>query len=154
STGSASIGSEINSRSRSTRHIPASRSSCRPASEWKRRTAVLPPAKMADPTPRDLELERAVLGAALYSADVARQVADVDPEIFELDAHVAVQRAFRAIAPALNGAPPDHLTVRRRAESFGQPIDPNLFAQLLDEGINVVRVDDHLERLRMLAAAR
>jgi DNA-binding transcriptional ArsR family regulator len=107
-----------------------------------------------DPGPYDLALERAVLGAALYSGEIARQVAASDPELFERDAHEAVHRALRVAAPSLNGAPPDIVLLSRDSAAAGRPIDPVLLAGLQEAGISVTRVDGYLRRLGELAAAR
>jgi DNA-binding transcriptional ArsR family regulator len=102
----------------------------------------------------DLALERAVLGGALHSAELAREVAALEPCLFELDAHAVIHEALRTLAPTLDGTPPSPGLVRSTAERAGHQVDGELLAALADEGFLVVRLTHHVARLRELAAAR
>jgi DNA-binding transcriptional ArsR family regulator len=104
--------------------------------------------------PMDLELERVVLGAALHSADVARQVAALESSLFELDAHALIHEALRTLVAGLDGAPPTPSLLRSTVERAGHRLDPTLLATLADEGYNVVDVRPYVGRLREVAAAR
>ncbi len=104
--------------------------------------------------PHDAELERAALGAGLYSAEAARTLASVGDELFYLDKHRAVQQAFAELASSLNGTPPDLALVKATTERAGHPVDESVLALIFEAGIAVVDVSKHVSMLRALAAAR
>ena len=104
--------------------------------------------------PVDMELERALLGGALHSAEVARAVAAAPVECFHLEAHRAFHRALGQLVATLNGAPPASALVAATAAAHGEPLDPVLIAHADDAGLLVLDAAPYLERLRELAAQR
>ncbi len=104
--------------------------------------------------PSDLPLEVQTLGSALHSADRAREVAALGPELFSTDGHRALLAAIQTIAPSLNGEPPSATLVAATARADGASIDAVLVAEALEEGISVFQLDSHLAALRELAAQR
>src|SRR5262245_9664980 len=102
----------------------------------------------------DIDLERAVLGGALFSADAARAVAGSPVELFHLEKHRALHRAIARITPSLNGHPPDAALLRSVAAEAGDAVDPVLLAEAQEAGLLVVSPEPYLAQLRELAARR
>ena len=82
---------------------------------------------MRVPTPPvDLECERAILGAALWSAEAAATVGSLTPELFWSEAHRDAVRAIARLVAA--GTPVDGMTLRAALEGAGFETErlPNL----------------------------
>ena len=106
------------------------------------------------PPPSDIALERAVLGATLYSSDLARQVAALSPDLFFVEKHRDFVRILAEIVPALNGGAPDPALLNATALSMGLTMDLVFLAEAMEDAVSIVRIERHVELLHDLAAAR